>query len=192
MVSIILTLIGVVFIARPPFLFGGLDGPQRYTMENLLGAASALGGTVCSANVYILLRKLKVLHYAVIMLVFSVVGMAMSYAANLAAPHSPCLPCALSDRAYLVLLGLFSFLGQLLLTKALQLEQAGPVSICRTADIVFAFVWQVAFLGETPTLLSGIGAVLVTTSVFIMGFRKWMLELPVDSGIRKRFWMFAV
>jgi hypothetical protein len=43
----------------------------------------------------------------------------------------------------MVLLAVFSFAGQILLTMALQREQAGPVAIARSADVVFAFIWQV-------------------------------------------------
>lgn len=54
----------------------------------------------------------------------------------------------------MVLLAIFSFAGQILLTMALQREQAGPVAIARSADIVFAFIWQVRrFFGRANCLL---------------------------------------
>lgn len=54
-----------------------------------------------------------------------------------------CLPACGHDRYFMVLLAVFSFAGQILLTMALQHEQAGPVAIARSADVVFAFIWQV-------------------------------------------------
>lgn len=54
-----------------------------------------------------------------------------------------CLPACGRDRYLMVLLAVFSFAGQILLTMALQREQAGPVAIARSADVVFAFIWQV-------------------------------------------------
>ena len=54
-----------------------------------------------------------------------------------------CLPACGYDRYLMVLLAIFSFAGQILLTMALQHEQAGPVAIARSADVVFAFIWQV-------------------------------------------------
>lgn len=56
-----------------------------------------------------------------------------------------CLPSCGRDRYLMVLLAVFSFAGQILLTMALQTEQAGPVSIARSADVVFAFIWQVCY-----------------------------------------------
>lgn len=188
--SIVVTVVGVVLISRPPFLFGGVDA-QSYSMENLIGAMSALCGTICSANVYILIRKLKSLHYAVIMMTFATIGIAMSHTGSLIFGNL-CLPCSFRERLYLLLLGVFSFCGQVLLTKALQFEQAGPVSICRTADIVFAFIWQVAFLGQVPSAYSVVGAIMVTCSVLVMGIRKWLLELPSQSYVRKKLWFLIV
>ncbi|GAB6026494.1 hypothetical protein CHUAL_012919 [Chamberlinius hualienensis] len=187
-VSIVITLIGVVLISRPPFLFHVND--SSYSAPNLLGSLYALAGTVCSANVYVLIRKLKSLHYAVIMATFATIGITMSQTTSLIVGKT-CIPCPFEERVYLLILGLFSFLGQVLLTKSLQLEQAGPVSICRTADIVFAFVWQVIFLGEVPNVSSVIGAFLVTSSVLVMGVRKWVLETPMNSPWRKKLWLLT-
>ena len=44
----------------------------------------------------------------------------------------------------MVAIGLMSFLGQLLLTVSLKVEEAGKVSIIRkSADILFAFAFQI-------------------------------------------------
>ena len=44
----------------------------------------------------------------------------------------------------MVAIGLISFLGQLLLTVSLKVEEAGKVSIIRkSADILFAFAFQI-------------------------------------------------
>lgn len=68
-----------------------------------------------------------------------------------------------------------------MLTLALQLENAGPVALARTADIVFAFIWQVLFFKEVPNIYSLVGAFLVTSSVVITGLRKWVVSLPDNS-----------
>ena len=44
----------------------------------------------------------------------------------------------------MVAIGLMSFLGQLMLTLSLQVEEAGKVSIIRkSGDILFAFAFQI-------------------------------------------------
>lgn len=85
----------------------------------------------------------------------------------------------------MVVLALFSFGGQILLTLALQMEQAGPVAIARSADIVFAFIWEIIFFNEIPNKYSVGGAILVTSSVLLTGLRKWAISLPETSSVRK-------
>ena len=65
------------------------------------------------------------------------------------------------------------------------MEQAGPVAIARTADIVFAFFWQVLFFNEIPNRYSIGGALLVTSSVLLTGLRKWAISLPESSSAKK-------
>uniref|UniRef100_T1JH76 EamA domain-containing protein n=1 Tax=Strigamia maritima TaxID=126957 RepID=T1JH76_STRMM len=123
---ILLTVCGVVFITKPPLIFGSNVYQVGFNDETLKGVITAMIGTVFNSNVYVLLRHLKDVHYSVIMLTFAIIAIVMSASAT--------------------------FAGQILLTKALQFEQAGPVAIYRTSDIVFAFIWQSIFFKEVPNL----------------------------------------
>lgn len=189
-VTIVLTLVGVVLITRPPFVFG--DSPavleaERYEGKHydIWGPVAAISSTLFGANVYILLRALKGLHFSVIMTNFG--AFALIYTLIVCGSIGAiCWPACGRDRWLVVVLGIFSFLGQILLTVSLQLEQAGPVAIARCADIVFAFIWQMMFFGETPTGYSLLGAFLVVSSVILTALKKWALSLPRESTVRKR------
>lgn len=88
----------------------------------------------------------------------------------------------------IVVLSVFSFCGQLLLTRSLQLEQAGPVSIVRaTTDIVLAFLWQIIIFRESPDFWSVIGAMLVFGCIVLVSLRKWLMSLPDHSRLKGRF-----
>lgn len=143
-------------------------------------------------NAYVLLRALKGLHFSVIMTNFGsfalVYTLLVSY---FVFGHELCLPACGSERLLVVALGVFSFLGQILLTLALQVEQAGPVALARSSDIVFAFIWQIIFFNETPNRYSLIGAALVIISVVLTALRKWLLTLPSDSQMRQRLHVLA-
>lgn len=102
-----------------------------------------------------------------------------------------CLPVCGSDRYLVLALAVFSFLGQILLTLSLQLEQAGPVALARSSDILFAFVWQMIFFKESPNRYSLIGATLVIISVVLTALRKYLLTLPNDSELRQRLHILA-
>ena len=196
--TIFLTLIGVVLITKPPFIFGetisngSLQDEQNIDQQyDIWGPVSALSSTLFGANAYVLLRALKGLHFSVIMTNFG--GFAFIYTIIVCwYMGALCWPLCGSDRLLVIALALFSFGGQILLTLALQYEQAGPVSIARSADIVFAFVWQILFFKESPTVFSVFGALLVVTSVVLSGLRKWALALPRDSELRTRLRFLAL
>ncbi|XP_043521928.1 solute carrier family 35 member G1-like isoform X2 [Frieseomelitta varia] len=162
-ITVCLTLIGVILITRPPLIFGHTieslsNGHIKTQHADLWGAVAAFSATLFGANAYVLLRALK---------------------------GALCLPRCGTDRLLVVALALFSFGGQILLTLALQMEQAGPVAIARSADIVFAFFWQVLFFNEIPNPYSVGGAIVVTSSVLLTGLRKWALSLPETSNVKK-------
>lgn len=226
-ITVVLTLIGVVLITRPPLLFASsavpsLSDPVGVQMTDgdidaasavmrgvrdggvgdggggaadggagLWGPVAALSSTLFGANAYVLLRALKGLHFSVIMTNFG--GFALCYTMLVSWwLGALCWPQCGADRWLVVALAVFSFLGQILLTLSLQLEQAGPVAIARSADIVFAFVWQVLFFGEIPNVYSLAGAVLVVSSVVLTGGRKWALSLPRESNVRQRLRMLRL
>lgn len=190
-ITVILTLIGVVLITRPPIIFGSsipslVDDQIIDENAGLWGPVAALSSTLFGANAYVLLRALKGLHFSVIMTNFG--AFALVYTILITwVMGALCWPHCGYDRVLIIALAIFSFLGQILLTIALQMEQAGPVAIARSADIVFAFIWQVMFFKEVPNVYSLIGALLVVSSVILTGFRKWILSLPKNAPNRQKF-----
>ncbi|XP_028893735.1 solute carrier family 35 member G1 isoform X2 [Zeugodacus cucurbitae] len=152
---------------------------------DIWGPVAAISSTLFGANVYILLRALKGLHFSVIMTNFGAFALVYTFIVC-GSIGALCWPACGRDRWLVVVLGIFSFLGQILLTLSLQMEQAGPVAIARCADIVFAFIWQIMFFGETPTGFSLLGALLVVSSVILTALKKWALSLPRESTARKR------
>ncbi|KAL7293644.1 solute carrier family 35 member G1 [Trichogramma pretiosum] len=188
-VTICLTLIGVVLITRPPIIFGKTvnsltDSNIDTEQEDLWGAMAALSATLFGANAYVLLRALKGLHFSVIMTNFGSFALVQTVLVSWAI-GALCLPQCGKERLLIVALALFSFGGQILLTLALQMEQAGPVAIARSADIVFAFFWEILFFNEIPNKFSIGGAILVTSSVLLTGLRKWAISLPETSSVKK-------
>lgn len=188
-VTVCLTLIGVILITRPSLIFGNTieslsDGSIKPGHADLWGAVAAFSATLFGANVYVLLRALKGIHFSVIMTNFGSFALIQTTFISWII-GALCLPRCGTDRLLVVALALFSFAGQILLTLALQIEQAGPVAIARSTDIVFAFFWQVLFFNEIPNRYSVGGAILVTSSVLLTGLRKWALSLPETSNIKK-------
>lgn len=93
----------------------------------------------------------------------------------------------------IVILAVFSFCGQILLTRSLQIEQAGPVSVVRaTTDIALAFLWQVIIFHENPDLWSIFGALLVSSCIVLTSLRKWVLSLPEHSRMKAKFYFLVM
>lgn len=139
-VTVCLTLIGVILITRPPLIFGHsigslTDGQVKPERADLWSAMAAFSATLFGANAYVLLRALKGLHFSVIMTNFGLFALIQTTLISWAI-GALCMPHCGTDRLLIVALALFSFAGQILLTVALQIEQAGPVAIARSTDIV--------------------------------------------------------
>lgn len=191
--TVILTLIGVVLITRPSSIFGNsvpsLNDDQINAADKdafaVWGPVSALASTLFGASAYVTLRALKGLHFSVVMTNFGSFALVYTMLVTWSV-DAMCWPYCGTERWLVIALGVFSFLGQILLTISLQLEQAGPVAIARSADIVFAFIWQVMFFKEVPNGYSIAGAVLVTSSVLLTGLKKWAQSLPRESTVRRR------
>lgn len=191
--TICLTLTGVLLITRPISIFGTSVpslGSEENVSTDIWGGVAAFSATLFGANAYILLRVLKGLHFSVIMINFGMFALLETLFVSWSLGVL-CLPQCGVERLLIVALGIFSFSGQILLTISLQLEQAGPVSIARSADIVFAFIWQVLFFKEVPNIYSILGAIFVTSSVILIGLRKWATNLPENSIIKTTFNRFG-
>lgn len=178
--TLFLTMFGAILITRPPFLFN--ESRHDY---HFFGPVAAMLSTLFSAAVYILLRALKNIHFSVIMVCFASYSIiqtsTMAFTiGNLTWPKRG------TERMLFIALGLFSFAGQILLTIAAQLEEAGLIAIARSVDIVFAFAWQIIFFNEIPSWLSLIGAILVTSSVVLIGLRKWLMNMPSTSSLKRK------
>lgn len=72
----------------------------------------------------------------------------------------------------LVLIALLGIAGQTFLTKALQIEKAGPVSLMRTVDVILAFIFQFIFFGREPTWWSLGGTLCIVASTSGIALRK--------------------
>ena len=166
--------IGIVFVTRPPAIFGSAVVPP-----DGLGIVLQLCATFAAASVTVLVRKLaKSIHWTVV-LFWQGVGQAL-----LSPPVATLigrqwgLPSAPEGAAkvilYMVAGGTFAVGGQVCMTKGLSTERVGPVSCVRSSHVIAAFVLQAVVTPEEPiSLLSIVGALMIITSIVsVMWHRK--------------------
>jgi len=178
----ITTLGGVIVITRPPVI----TGAESFDNDTLIGTGLACGSLVCSALIVIITRKIREVQFALMTLVFGVIGVLQAFILTQIFNNFS-LPGHLEDSLLVLGLGGLSFLGQMAIILALKFEQAGPVALIRTCDVLFGFLLQFIFLGVVPDEYSSIGAVIVLSGVLVTGLRKWLSLLPPEDKRRQRF-----
>ncbi|XP_056285098.1 solute carrier family 35 member G1 [Pseudoliparis swirei] len=170
----VFTISGVLLIARPPFLFGehrrGIEGNYD---NHIKGTIAAFAGAVGAAFTLVVLRKMgRSVHYYLSIWYYAVIGfiecfITVSILGEWKIPH-----CG-RDRWLLMLIAVLGIAGQAFLTKALQIEKAGPVALMRTVDVVLAFIFQFIFFNRAPTMWSLGGALCVVLSTSGVALQKW-------------------
>jgi len=185
--NVFTTLLGILFIIRPPFIFG-YDPQFKFDTPYYIAAVIVFCGSVgLQSNVYIILRKLKGLHFSVTLTVFGLIG-TLESAIFMFALGDGCVPSCGVDRLMMVGVGLLSFVAQIGLTVSLQLEEAGKVSIMRKAgDILFAFLFQITIFNDIPGMWSIIGAVIVSLTVLLSSAKKVVDNLPEDHAVKTKY-----
>ncbi|XP_074654629.1 solute carrier family 35 member G1-like, partial [Tubulanus polymorphus] len=173
-VTTIFTLCGIVFIAQPHFIFRTNIKSAKYTeSERLIASGCALGASACGAAVHISLRKLKHVHFSTVVFTYSVWGMIQSGILTYII-GAWTLPKSWRTWLELIGVGVTAVMAQTCFTKALQTENAGTVSLLRSMEIVFAFMWQLIIIYDFPHLFSIIGAAIISLCAVAQGVRKWI------------------
>lgn len=156
---VLASLLGVVLIARPSFVFGGV--PRL----DLLAVAVALAGSMFSASAYITIRKLgRTEHPLVIVFYFTLVTVPAAIPGVLLAAVWP----TPFEWGVLLAIGLSAQAGQVYLTRGLQLEPAGRATAVGYLQIVFAAAWGAAFFLEMPDAWTVAGAAVILASTLIL------------------------
>lgn len=158
-VSVLVSLAGVVLVMRPTFLFGAGDALPPLTV------AIGLGGAVFSAAAYVTVRKLGATeHPAVIVLYFSLVSTLASVPTALPGLLWP------TRTEWLVLLGvgISTQVGQVCITNGLRMERAGRATATGYLQIVFAALWGILFFGERIDLGTWLGGSLIVLSTLAL------------------------
>lgn len=165
--TVVCSLIGVVLISRPTFLF---DPQASYTLDRT-GLVCAILASMASALYYIVMRKLKKTPISVISFWYSMVNGILCLVI-LIPLHTFVIPKGWQEYTWLTLNAVCGIVGSFLLNLAFKLDEAGPVTLARSMDIVMAFVYQVVWLNKPVSLNSVLGAIIIISSVAILSLKK--------------------
>ncbi len=154
------SLVGVALVGKPSF-----DATGMMQATSLLGAGLAVIAAGIVSLAYISIRALgNKVHFLTSLLSFgftvTIFGVALGGAA---------LPGL--TKGVLIALGgcVVGFFGQCCVNLGFQYCRASTGTLLRTADVPFAYLLGLVFLGEIPRLVSIFGSALVITGTIIVG-----------------------
>nr|WP_321273973.1 DMT family transporter [uncultured Vibrio sp.] len=161
LVCIALCLLGIYVMVRPE------TGASAEHALPPFSVMMALLGAFGSSIAYVIVRKLsRTEDSSVIIFYFPLVALPASIILmgdNFVVPD-------LYLTIMLVLIGVFTQIGQLGMTKAMQTQEAGKASAYSYIQIVFSGLIGIVVFGELPSVWTYIGAGLIVTGAMINAF----------------------
>jgi drug/metabolite transporter (DMT)-like permease len=149
----LLGLIGLLLVAQPAALFGGIAAPL-----DAGGLFAAFLGAFFSACAYVTVRNLgQGEHPLVIVFYFPLVALPASLATvgpNVLWPEGV-------EWCWLLLLGLCTQVGQVAVTRGFASAAAGRMAAYSYVQVLFSALWGALLFRERPTPLSLAGAFLI-------------------------------
>ena len=180
MVGAVVCLIGVMLIAHPSWLFGdkGADAPVEHEAKALGAIAVALLGAGLAGVAYTSVRKIghdasanvMVLYYGVLSVPVTLAGSrGLLGTWNVWSGGSV---FSVWDCGLIVLTGLTAYTGQYLTNLGLQHETAATGTLATCSQIVFTYIFEMAFLHEAINSWSIAGTILILGFMVIVGVFK--------------------
>ncbi|HDM8139695.1 TPA: DMT family transporter [Vibrio harveyi] len=167
-ICIALCLLGVYVMVRPE------TGPDAEHALPMFSVMIAILGAFGSSIAYVIVRKLSQTEdSSIIIFYFPLVALPASI---LLIGDQFVMP-DLYLTMMLVLVGVFTQIGQLGLTKAMQTQEAGKASAYSYVQIIFSVVLGIVFFGELPAAWTYLGGALIVTGALINVFGQH-LKLP--------------
>ncbi len=174
----IITLIGVVIIAKPEFIFGSES--EVVHEHRIEGTILAIIACITGAFVQIFLRKLVKTPVSIVCVWFAFC-IVISGLIILIIIDELVWPKGLNTFLLLFGNGLCCVGDQFFFTLAFKHENAGPVSVVRTFNIALVFIWEILILSNTVEWTSIVGAAIVFSCIIIITVFKWKSENSSQS-----------
>lgn len=170
LLCIVLSFAGLMVMVQPDFLFGG-----DIASYDALAVTIAVAGAFGTGLAYTLVRKLSRLEDpSVIVMYFPMVCLP---AAILFYGHEFVMPSGWTWLA-LLFVGIFTQIGQVTLTKGMQLETASRATSFSYSQVVFAAILGVMIFGEVPGVWTVVGAAMI-----MLGALANILWKPRKAGL---------
>lgn len=188
----LISLFGVLLIARPSFLFGSKVGEENDQVESsdpkerLIGTLVGLVGVCGASGVYIIIRKIRGKVPSLMMVqYFALCCVGITFVALITVPGlSFKAPQTLKQWLLFLGLGVSGFCMQFLLTEGIMREKASRASAMLYVQVIYSIFWEVVIWGHLPGFSSICGIVIILGAAFIVLYYRPTEEvsksIPVD------------
>ncbi|KAK6454448.1 EamA-like transporter family-domain-containing protein [Scheffersomyces xylosifermentans] len=176
----IISLGGVILIAKPHFIFGKESDNETSSVDEsvessstekrLLATGVGLIGVLGASSVYIVLRKIgKAAHPLLSVSYFALTCCVITFVAILVIPSLQfVLPTNSYQWVLFCLIGFSGFFMQFSLTAGIQRVRAAKASLMSYTNMVFALIWDLTIWGHLPGFLSFLGIILIIGNAVII------------------------
>jgi drug/metabolite transporter (DMT)-like permease len=167
----VISLFGVMLIARPSFLFGTTDdGANGAAAERLTATMVALVGVCGASMVYIVIRFIgKRVHSLVMVNFFATTTLIVSFLGLILIPHLGFKVPKNGKQWFLFFaLGISGFFMQFLLTEGIQREKASRASMMLYSQMLYSVMWEITIWHKLPGFWSWCGIVIILGAAFVV------------------------
>lgn len=196
----LVSLFGVMLIARPEFLFAIIPGfgspeddqimskqiPTITPAQRVYAVSIALIGVFGAATAYTTIRWIgNRAHPLISVTYFSGLVTMVSVAVLTLVPSTGgfVIPSGRLEWGLLTGIGVSGFAMQFLLTKGLQLTKAGKAGMMVYTQMVFALVFEWLVWSNTPDIVSVMGGGLILGSVLFVNF--WKAKKGSEATVKE-------
>lgn len=165
---------GIILVCQPSFIFGNTSHAVSPSLR-LIGTGFGLLCAFCQGTTGVLCRYLKSMKFYVFTFLLSCGGVLFSLVVTLALEEDMPYPTG-KQFGQLIAIGILACISKGTLTLAFQYDDATPVTMVQSLEIVFAYFFQWLFFGQRPKYLETIGAVLVMTGITVIVAKKKINE----------------
>lgn len=175
-ITILITMVGVVLIARPGFLFED----EVMDQVRLVGVFVGFWAAIIRGSTFVIVRKLRHLPGDLLLLWFSMISFILGTIGYLFCKHvlevsGLRMPINTYEWGLCVMSAFCGILQQNLMVYALKIEQANVIALTKSVDIVFGFLAQGIFLAHEPIQITSlVGAFTIILAVSMSVLRKYL------------------
>ncbi|KAG8774502.1 hypothetical protein FS842_004519 [Serendipita sp. 407] len=198
MIAGTLSFLGVVLIARPPFLFGEQSAPhvssddpnalptqKGSSTQRLIAVGVSLLGVLGGTGAFISIRAIgKRAHALHSVSFFSLYSCIVSVMGMILLRIPIVLPTSLAFAGLMISVGIFGLIAQVLLTMGLQREAAGRASLGLYIQILFAAAAERVIFHSVPPATSLAGIIIILSCAAYVAITKKTGENEKGDDIR--------